>query len=374
MKKLQIIKKHREIASTILIYISLEILNLVTILSSVLIPKTQQELILDHVPRVISVMANFDGIEYMAIANNGYGIFQQAFFPFYPFLISVIHKTTSIPTLYIGLLVSNISLIFAVYFLLKSFSIIFDFKKAFWFCLFLFFFPTSFFFTSLYTESLFLFLLSVTIYLVVKKRYWLALPTSLLLGLTRVPGIFTSVNYLGLGKRGLAVSLSAALGFLAYALYLFKTTGDFFYFLNVQEAFGANRSNNFVLLPQVLYRYFKIFLSFPYRFTHYVAYLEFISFTIVFLVLLFYLYKLWQNKGKNFNLLFGLGIFSLINILAPTLTGTLSAIPRYALLSISFFIFLSNINSEKFKKLILGIFIVFHIVLLALFSRGYFIS
>ena len=115
MKKLQIVRKHREIASAILIYISLEILNLATILSSVLIPKTQQELILDHVPRAISVMANFDGIEYMAIANNGYGIFQQAFFPFYPFLVSVIHKTTLIPTLYIGLLVSNLSLIFAVY-------------------------------------------------------------------------------------------------------------------------------------------------------------------------------------------------------------------------------------------------------------------
>jgi len=214
----------------------------------------------------------------------------------------------------------------------------------------------------------------VTIYLVVKKRYWLALPTSFLLGLTRVPGIFTSVNYVGLGKRGLVVSASAVIGFLAYALYLAKTTGDFFYFLNVQEAFGANRSNNFILLPQVLFRYFKIFLSFPYRFTHYVAYLEFISFTIVFLILLLYLYQLWQNKGKNFNFLFGIGIFSLVNILAPTLTGTLSAIPRYALLSISFFIFLSSIKSEKLKKLILGTFIIFHILLLALFSRGYFIS
>src|SRR4030042_6830903 len=31
--------------------------------------------------------ANFDGEYYLAIAQHGYGMFDQAFFPFYPFLI-----------------------------------------------------------------------------------------------------------------------------------------------------------------------------------------------------------------------------------------------------------------------------------------------
>lgn len=41
-------------------------------------------------PKWLWSRANFDGIHYLDIAQKGYGIYQQAFFPFYPQLVRVL--------------------------------------------------------------------------------------------------------------------------------------------------------------------------------------------------------------------------------------------------------------------------------------------
>jgi hypothetical protein len=69
-----------------------------------------------------------------------------------------------------------------------------------------------------------------------------------------------------------------------------------------------------------------------------------------------------------------LNIFSLANLLLPTLTGTFSSIPRYALLSVSIFIFLSQIKNNWIKITMAIIFLIFHILVLGFFGQGYFIS
>jgi len=70
----------------------------------------------------------------------------------------------------------------------------------------------------------------------------------------------------------------------------------------------------------------------------------------------------------------GLNIFSFINILLPTATGTFSSIPRYALLSLSFFIFLGELKNSTLKSVIVAIFALLQIAILSLFVRGYFVG
>ncbi|MBI2641942.1 hypothetical protein HYW87_05150, partial [Candidatus Roizmanbacteria bacterium] len=167
------------------------------------------------------------------------------------------------------------------------------------------------------------------------------------------------------------------LGLFFYSLYLFKTTGDPLFFLNSQWAFGANRASSLILLPQVYFRYFKIFLTANWNFQYFIALLEFVTFSFVFIVLLYDLNKTWQEKLRTkagtYERL-GLTLFSLINLILPTFTGTFSSIPRYALFSLSFFLVLSKNKNNLIRIVLLLIFFLFHILTLGFFAQGYFVS
>src|SRR3972149_9378290 len=78
-----------------------------------------------------SVWANFDGIHYLSIAQNGYMRFQEAFFPLYPLLIRILAKSVLFDHyLWAGLLISHVSLFIALIIFYKLVEIEFDEKKA----------------------------------------------------------------------------------------------------------------------------------------------------------------------------------------------------------------------------------------------------
>src|SRR3989338_5625766 len=159
----------------------------------------------------------------------------------------------------------------------------------------------------------------------------------------------------------LILILSPILGLGLYCFYLWKTTGDPLFFLTSQPIFGANRSSHLILLPQVYWRYFKIFITAAHDSRYFVSLIEFLMFNFVFTILFLDLFKNLRIKNwklalsgveglkiRNYDLL-GLNLFSLANLILPTLTGTLSSIPRYALFSLSFFIFFGQIKSSGIK-------------------------
>src|SRR3972149_7575541 len=78
-----------------------------------------------------SVWANFDGVHYLSIAQNGYMRFQEAFFPLYPLLIRILAKSVLFDHyLWAGLLISHVSLFIALIIFYKLVEIEFDEKKA----------------------------------------------------------------------------------------------------------------------------------------------------------------------------------------------------------------------------------------------------
>lgn len=244
--------------------------------------------------------ANFDGVHYITIATTGYSAqFTQVFFPLFPLIINFIRSIFPINAMVIGLIISNVFFLFSLFILVKLLEL--DYRKdtVINTVLILLVFPTSYYFGSLYTESLFLFLI-LSAFLAARKKHWFL---SGLLGLfasaTRFVGIFllpallweqycvklktqnsklktkSQISKLNSFMKRLfhilldilrsPITYLVPLGVFLYMVYLFIEHNDPLYFWHVQPIFGAARvGTSMILPPQVIFRYFKMFTSVPF--------------------------------------------------------------------------------------------------------------
>lgn len=327
-------------------------------------------------PKPVESFAHFDGIHYLLIARSGYYEFGHAFFPLFPAVIKITSIIFLGNGLLAGLVISNISCMVGLWLLQKWLQANNLKKESFWIVLFLLCFPTAFFFQSLYTESLFFVLVAATLYGLQSKKLMFAALVAMLAGLTRVTGIFLVAPLLVAAQSSKKIShwlmvAAPALGLGMYLLYLHYTTGDWLAFLHAQSAFGAGRTVGIVLLPQVLYRYLKIILTADMTFAYFVAVIEVVIFSAAFGAAAL---EGWRNYIKREWQLFSVAVFSLSVLLLPTVTGTLLSTPRFALLSLSSFIFMSRLKSKVSKISLLVVFGLLQIVLFGYFVQGYFVS
>ncbi|KKR39231.1 hypothetical protein A2210_01760 [Candidatus Woesebacteria bacterium RIFOXYA1_FULL_40_18] len=345
-------------------------------------PYADRVLEITHLPYWIWGWGNFDGVHYLRIAQDGYlAQYSQAFFPFYPLLVRIFSFIfPKIPNLdtniftdpsyfYSGLILSNIFFLASLFVFYKLLEI--DFKKsvAVWSIIFLLAFPTSFYFSAVYTESLFLFLTVLSIYLIRKGKFFGAAILISLASATRIFGLLLIPLYLievlkSKKYTNLIWLIFAPLGTILYMYFLKVQFNNAFYFLTSQPIFGAQRtSGQIVLLPQVIFRYIKIFLTTnPYSLAFFNAVLEFL-FTLVPLTVLLFFYKKMR---------FSYWLFSLLILILPSLTGTFSSMPRYALMG---FLLIPYIVSELKNKIpILIAFSLLAFILVTLFIRGYWVA
>lgn len=323
--------------------------------------------------------ANLDGQHYLSIAGMGYVEFEQAFFPLFP--LAMRYFSYGIQQSY---LVSGMILVYAM---AISMSVLFlrlarlDLIKnrAWWALIGLLSFPTAFFSFALYTEGIFLTCTFASFLCMRKKRFILASIFAGIASATRVVGIFILPALLweymsAQKKRTVKVAIQAVLfgvissaGLWIYMLYLWISTSDPLKFIHSQSAFGAGRSGGeIILLPQVVWRYIKILITVPRaNFDWWVSLCEVVLFAIV-CILLFCAYK----KKVRLSYI----IFSVCALMFPTLSGTLSSIPRYAFVCFAVYIAFAKIENVWLRSFILTVSISLQVVLCALFLRGYFIS
>ena len=265
---------------------------------------------------------------------------------------------------------------------------------------FLSFFPLSFFYHSVYTDSLFLLLTTSSFYFA-RKGNWTAsglfgaLSTfDRLSGLALIPALvlewyiqnkaklFSFENKAGFLlrnkklfkqkqqliisflKKGMTALLLTLAGFLIYAYYLQIHFGNWLLF---QKSMKAWNQDSFVFPLQVLFRYLKILFSVsPALFEYWIAVLEFISF-LLYMALTFYVLKKIRPSY---------GIFMFVLLLLVTFTGTLSGGPRYILHLFPAFLALAILVSKNraLKIAIIVLFLILGFILSTLFTRGYYIS
>ena len=334
----------------------------------------------------LGVWANFDGIHYLSIAKNGYANFEQTFFPLYPILIRFFAPVFKGNLLFSALFISHLSFFIALFLFLKLLSL--DFKDKSVIIrnsLFIILcFPTSFFFACAYTESLFLMLVLGAFLSARRKKWWLAGILGCLASATRLAGVFLlpallvefwqqkKVRQRSLKRRidfSLVINhwplVIIPLGLFSYMFYLYKAFGDPFLFFHAQKAVGYRETEKIVLLPQVFWRYLKIFFTVsPHLFVFQIAVLEFLI-TCLFLFLL---------VKSFFYLPLSYTLFMLLSILVPPLTGTFNSMPRYVLTCFPGFILLGMIKDKKLFFVICSLFFVLLLLLTAFFTQGYFIA
>lgn len=199
-------------------------------------------------PSFLTAFSQWDGQWYLQILKDGYwykGPMIQspvAFFPLYPFLGKILT--------YLGFsseislfLVSNLSCLGFFYFfwrLTKEELGEETANKA------LFYYaisPLSFIFSSLYTESLFLFLVSLFFYFLKRKQF---LKASLVAGLasaTRPFGIFLTLSLFFVSVKDknkfwktLAFCLVSSFGLITYSIYLYLKLGEIMPFLKINNS------------------------------------------------------------------------------------------------------------------------------------------
>jgi hypothetical protein len=129
-----------------------------------------------HLPGFLTSLANFDGEHYILIAKNSYSQYEQAFFPLYPFIIRMGGMVLRQNYLLSAILISFCSFFTGLFFFRQYLKeAVIDRKDPFpiwkWTLLFILLFPTSFFFTAVYTEGLFFLLAISTLYFLRKKKY-----------------------------------------------------------------------------------------------------------------------------------------------------------------------------------------------------------
>lgn len=197
-----------------------------------------------------ALLRNFvrwDSLWYIRIASEGYGWDQPAaFFPLYPLSMRLLHDAFGMSYRIGGLLIANAAFLLALYFLVRLLSIDYSRDVVVRTLLLLVLFPTSFYFSAVYTESLFLFWTAGCFYFVRQGKWRTAGIFGFFASLTRNTGVLSVLPFLyeylalrnfewrRIRRDILPVALIPA-GIFAYMAYLHYKIGDGLGFVHAQK-------------------------------------------------------------------------------------------------------------------------------------------
>ena len=320
---------------------------------------------------------------YRSIIETGYnthytmnvdGQANWAFFPLYPMIIKLIHLLVPVN---INILGSIISTLFFIGLLIMSYLYIIETrgnsKEGLFFTIIMTFGVYSFYFSVLYTESLYLFLLVTALYFLHKGNYLLVGIFGALLSATRNMGVMlvfaVAAQYLydyfknkksiksffsdTIKNTNLILGTSLIpLGLFSYMAYLWKLIGDPMAFSKVQIAWGRKIANPITKIINVC-------LGSGGRSDIY--FILWVAFSIVCVV--------WLIIKKRY----AESILGIIFILIPLSTG-FQSLPRYIIGSFVYFLAFSDIvmaiNKKLLNILIIIAFSLSEIFLLILWLRA----
>lgn len=321
--------------------------------------------------------ANFDGEHFMALAQFGYQEYTQAFFPLYPWIISLSNNIPGDRLVILaktGLLLSSVSFLAALAFFYKLLRIDYTSRFSLGVIFLLLAFPTSFYFDALYSESLFLMLICAAFYFFRTKHYFWASMLGFLACTTRVFGVLIFISFLIdlfvykiPFKKSFWIIL-IPLGLVSYMAYLYYSVGDPLAFYNLQLIVGEQHERGVVLFPQIIYRYVKILFN-----SDLTPLLTTVILELIAGILFFALPIVGYFKKIRLSYLF----FAFFGYLLPTIQGSFSSLPRYVLVLFPSFIVLALMLKPlpKSIKILLGILSVFLLLIeTAFFIRGYWVA
>lgn len=317
----------------------------------------------------------WDARHYAFLAEHGYSpdLPSNAFFPLFPWLISVLNSIVQ-NSVVSGFILASVFSFVMVVFLYLLVEELYNARVAYYTGLFTLAFPTSFFFSLMYSESLFLMLVAAFFYFWLKKEITFAAACALLIPLSRPLGILLliplflvtlipgKIKFPKEAKYNLPLMLSLVLGFSAYLLCIYVSTGSAWSGFLAQEHFIAGNSMQNLLHPLLWFK--KNFLDISLTLHKYTTSIIDRLFFVGFLVSLSWIYK---NTDRV------LFYYALVMGLVPALLGNFMAYTRYLIVVFPLFIILSLIFKNKSPYVIIPLFVV-QVFLLIAHSLNYWVG
>jgi len=345
---------------------------------------------LDNIGHPLYLLNNFDSNFYLQIAIGGYDkeLYKEenkemrnwAFYPLYPSIVSLISGILGIISevgiFKLGLVLSNV---FFLLFLLVLYHLVkllgYTYEDWIYLIIVICVFPTSYFLNIFYTESMFMFLSTISLLFSFKKRYLLSSVFIFLSSLTRNVGVLLFVplalNLLNDSEikpfkkltNLLIYGFISGLGILGFFTYIYSITGNFFSSLKIQSAWGRG-SITFSVLPfKSLFIALQEFLSGSAS-GDLILLINFVITLLGILALVYFYFLSKENVIKKI-----LSIYSLFYISFITSTTSSSSVARYLLVLLPILLIPIEIK-EKNKMLftiIISFFSFLHAIFLALF-------
>lgn len=291
--------------------------------------------------------ANWDGGHFISIAENGYLPIQTVFFPGYPMLINTFMYLGFSP-LWGGLIISNICVIIALFFLFKLISLDFGEKIAKKSIFTLLIFPTSFYLGAVYSESLFLASSLAAFYYARKNNWLLASVLAAISVATRLIGIAVVLGILAeffLAKK--SKLFSKEFFFLVFSLiplplYMYYQQvkfGNSLSFLTNESLWDRQASFPWQAVQNSL-NYLSIgnFLQFGNGARVLVDLLSFVILAGTFVLF-------FKKMRKSYR------VFYFLALMIPLYSGTLTSFPRYALVIFPFYFTVALLKNELVQKI-----------------------
>jgi Gpi18-like mannosyltransferase len=300
----------------------------------------------------VNMWSRWDATWYLDIAEHGYKFRIDApsnasFYPMYPLLMRAAHRVLAMPRndagwLLAGLIVSNLAFIAALIYLVFLIRLDFDESTAARSVLYLLVFPTTFFFSAVFSESLFLALVVSAIYYARRNRWVVAGVLGAGAAICRPPGFLIllplAVEYLQQKRFQLrAIKVDAlALALIPLALAGFATFLRF-RFGSWQVLFDSHAywSRGFTWQTETVWQFFHT--------PHHLGPNDNSP-----LDLLFSLFFLILTVLVCLRLRLSYGIYTAASIFFVTLWGLPGSIARYALVIFPFAIVLGLLGRNDY--------------------------
>ena len=298
---------------------------------------------------IMHFAGNWDGSHYVYISQHGYVNLGDesnfiVFLPLYPAVISTIDLIVG-NSLLGSILLSNISFVFAGVVFYKLLKQHYSEKFSFFVVFLMAIFPTSFFFSSSYPESLFILLFCLSFYLFDNNQTVLSSMTAGLATLTRPFGILMwpalTIEAIK-SKKMIRIPILIIFSVLFVSIYLainYFVYNDIFAF---QKILKDHWQKSFAFPWQGIYQSWRVaVLSTKWgEYRIYIGLAEAITSTVawIFVPLSFY---------KKLKIRLSWAVYYLLGVIFFTSTGFILSAPRYLLSLPPFFLILASILKRK---------------------------
>lgn len=308
-----------------------------------------------------AAMCKWDCQWYLTIINDGYdlhtrvtpriwkGLANWAFFPLYPYTVKIIATLSGLSAVMVGVILNQVIVLIALMVFYLYLKLFVDELNSRFGVVLLAFSPFSVYFSSLYTEAMFLLLSLLAFYFMRTNRLILSAICGGLLSATRPIGVMFSLPFLGHHLLHTKLTFKAVVkiilltiisisGLLVFMTYLQVHIGDFLAFQHIQKGWGRHGLDTDNLSRQI---------SQMVGDTH-----NFLFFSLSFVMSIYLLIK------KHF----AEALFNLLCILPGVMTGTMMSEGRFCgtLFTLYFGLVIVAKKSNSLKLSLALIFVLFY--------------